>query len=560
MSEGPPEPASEDRREFTDEQAAVRRIARLVAEGAQRSTVFPAVLAELSRLLPADVATIVRYEPGFAVTVASWSRSGDVGAVSSRAPLGGHDLPTLVFETHRPALVEIDASADAGPAVAGAPRAAMCSAAGAPVRVEGLLWGLLAVASTGEGRLAPGTEQRVAVFADLVATAIRSDEAQEELRRIAEEQAAMRRVSLLVARGVKPDLLFAAVAEEVAVLFDADVAAIERLEPSGEATLMGTHGSMGQRRPGAHVELGPRSAIREVRRTGRPARWDLDDPTPGRVAEDLLQAGIRSAVDAPIVIEGRLWGGIVVASRHHRLPADTEQRLAEFTELVATAIANAEAQSNLMQSRTRIVATADRARRRIERDLHDGAQQRLVTLSLQVRAAQAMVPPDLDELRAELHHVAVGLTDALEELRELARGIHPAVLAEGGLLPALRTLAKRSPVPVDLELGAVGRSPQQVEVSAYYIVAEALTNAAKHAQASTVTVAVGKTEKVLQIMVRDDGVGGANFTLGTGLVGIKDRVEAVGGRFSVDSPRGSGTTLWAEFPLTDVTTPSVPPR
>ena len=229
------------------------------------------------------------------------------------------------------------------------------------------------------------------------------------------------------------------------------------------------------------------------------------------------------------------------------LPADTESRLAGFTELVATAIANAEAQAEVAASRARIVAAADQARRRIERDLHDGTQQRLVSLALKLRTAQAAVPP---ELGGQLDEAVAEATGALEELSKIARGIHPAILAKGGLRPALRTLARRSPIPVDLQVRADERLPDQIEVSAYYVVAEALTNAAKHSRASAVSVEVEVAGEVLRVAVCDDGAGGADQARGTGLVGLKDRVEALGGRIFLDSPRGAGTSLQAEFPLT----------
>jgi signal transduction histidine kinase len=252
----------------------------------------------------------------------------------------------------------------------------------------------------------------------------------------------------------------------------------------------------------------------------------------------------------PVSVESRLWGSVVVAFTHKELLAsDTEKRLAGFTELLATAIANAESQAEVAASRARIVAAADHARRRIERDLHDGAQQRLVSLELQLRAARAAVPPGSRELSAALDHVEAGLSAALGELREIARGIHPAILADGGLGPALRVLARRSPVPVDLEVPAAERLPEHVEVSAYYVVAEALTNAAKHARASAVSVELQVDGDALRISVRDDGAGGADFTAGTGLTGLKDRVEAIGGRIFLDSPRGAGTRLRVELPL-----------
>jgi signal transduction histidine kinase len=249
------------------------------------------------------------------------------------------------------------------------------------------------------------------------------------------------------------------------------------------------------------------------------------------------------------VVEGRVWGAIGVGLRRERLPQDTEQRLAEFTELVATAIANAESRAELTTSRARIVATADQTRRRIERDLHDGAQQRLVSLALHLRAAQAAAPPELGEFSAELNRAVAGAIGVLDELREIARGIHPAILAEGGLGAALRALARRSPIPVDLDMRVEGRLPEHVEVSAYYVVAEALTNAAKHARASTVAVTVEAADAVLRVAVRDDGAGGADYARGTGLVGLKDRVEALGGRIFLDSPRGAGTSLRVELPL-----------
>jgi signal transduction histidine kinase len=265
------------------------------------------------------------------------------------------------------------------------------------------------------------------------------------------------------------------------------------------------------------------------------------------VAHDV---GLRSGVATPIIVQGRLWGVMVAASLDEQpLAPDTEARLASFTELVATAIANAESRSALDASRARIVAAFDEARRRIERDLHDGAQQRLVSLGLTLRAAQTAVPPKLGELGSELANVAEGLTNVVDELRELASGIHPAILAKGGLGSALRTLARRSTVPVELDVQAQDRLPEPVEVATYYVVSEALTNAAKHAQASVVQVEVAAVGGVLRLGVRDDGVGGADPTRGSGLVGLKDRVEALGGTITVQSPPGAGTALQVDLPL-----------
>jgi len=282
---------------------------------------------------------------------------------------------------------------------------------------------------------------------------------------------------------------------------------------------------------------------------GRLARIEYDKAISGEIGRVAAgDEGLASSVGVPVRVEGQLWGAIVVAyTGGELLPADTESRLSGFTELLATAIANAEAQAEVTASRARVVAAADQARRRIERDLHDGTQQRLVTLALRLRGAQAAAPP---ELREELGGAVAEATSALDELRETARGIHPAILADGGLRPALKALAGRSPIPVDLQIRVEERLPEPVEVSAYYVVAEALTNAAKHARASAVTVEAEVDGDLLRVTVRDDGVGGARLGGGSGLAGLKDRVEALGGRIVMHSPPGAGTVLRAEFPLT----------
>jgi signal transduction histidine kinase len=237
--------------------------------------------------------------------------------------------------------------------------------------------------------------------------------------------------------------------------------------------------------------MGGQNVTTLVLDSGRPARTESYANASGAAAPAAHRWGARSAAGTPITVEGRLWGLMTVAvTDEEPLPVGTEERLAGFTELVATAIANSQAQAELTASRARIVATADQTRRRIERDLHDGAQQRLVSLVLQLRAVKAAIPAELKELAAELDGVAAGMDGALEDLREFARGIHPAILAEGGLGPALRTLARRAPVPVQLQVLAQGRLPEPVEVAAYYVVAEALANAAKHARAAGVTVEV----------------------------------------------------------------------
>jgi signal transduction histidine kinase len=265
-------------------------------------------------------------------------------------------------------------------------------------------------------------------------------------------------------------------------------------------------------------------------------------------------------VGVPVSAESRLWGVLLAGSTSDEVPPpDSEARLTAFAELVSTAIANAEARAEVAASRARIVAAADQARQRIERDLHDGAQQRLVLLALRLRDAQTTVPPELGALRAQLGSAVAAAGDALEEVHEIARGIHPAVLASGGLRPALRGLARRSLLPVRLDLLVDQRLPEHVEVSAYYVVAEALTNAVKHARASVVSIRAEVTGRLLRVAVTDDGIGGAMVAGGTGLVGLKDRVEALGGRLRLESPEGGGTSLTAELPITTVDVSSVRP-
>jgi signal transduction histidine kinase len=255
-------------------------------------------------------------------------------------------------------------------------------------------------------------------------------------------------------------------------------------------------------------------------------------------------------VAVPIIVDKRVWGMAAVGSgAPDPLPPDTEARIGDFADLVATAIANAATRAELVASRARIVTAGDEARRRLERDLHDGAQQRLVSLGLQLRVAEEAMPPELDEFRGQLAEVLAGLTGVSADLQEISRGIHPAILSRGGLGPALKTLARRSSVPVDLDLTLDRRLPDSIEVAAYYVVAEALTNAAKHAAASLVTVCADTHDAALRLLIQDDGIGGADFGKGSGLIGLQDRVEALGGHMEIASPPGSGTSVHIGIPL-----------
>jgi signal transduction histidine kinase len=549
--------AGDDR--FAGEQAALWRVATLVARGTPAAEVFAAVTEEAGRLLGVGYASMGRYDPDYTrTTVASWSSAGATYPIGAQEKLGGQNLHTMVFRTGRPARLD-DYADSSGPVAEAARQLGLRAGVGVPVSVEGRLWGVMMVGSRA-GPLPAGTEARLAGFTDLAATAIASAQARVELGAYAEEQAALRRVAVLVARGAAPEEVFASVPREVGRLLDVHRATLARYGPDGTETVLAAWDSTRPTIPvGTQWSLGGRNMQTLVFQTRQPARIDDYDEASGAVAEAVREFGLRAAVGVPVSVGGQLWGVMVVASRAGPLPAGTEARLAGFTELVGTAIANAEAQAALTASRARIVATADATRRRIERNLHDGAQQRLVSLALDLRAAQETAPPGAGEHVHQLDEVAAGLDGVLQELREIARGLHPAILADGGLTPALKTLVRRSAIPVRLDIQVDRRLPDPVEIAAYYTVAEALTNAAKHAQATAADVQVAEGDGVLNVRVSDSGCGGADFSHGSGLMGLKDRAEALGGQFDLYSPPGAGTTLRVTLPLNDTSGPRMPP-
>jgi GAF domain-containing protein len=530
------------------EQAALRRVAMLVARGAPPEEVFAAVANEVARLLSADLANVCRYESeGMLTFVASASERFPVG---SRWPIGGQtNLATLVLETRRPARLDNYAEAT-GPLAEGIREDGIRSAVATPIIVEGRLWGVMAAGSSREQPLPPDTEARLASFTELVATTIANTEARTEVGRLADEQAALRRVATLVAEGAAPSKVFAAVTEEVARLFLADLATMCRYESDGTYTIVA---SAGKRFPGrGRLPLGGKNLATLVFETGRPVRIEDYAEASGPLADDVRAVGGRSAVGAPITVEDRLWGATgVVTSREQPLSADTEERLAAFMELVATAISNTEARTEVAASRTRIVAATDEERRRVVRDLHDGAQQRLVHTTITLKLARRALQNEDTALPALLTEALDHAQQATDELRELAHGILPAVLTQGGLRAGVDALASRMPVPVKNAV-SVGRLPAAVEATAYFVVAEALTNVAKHARARHAEVSARIQHGTLAVDVRDDGVGGARPDgRGSGLIGLADRLAAIDGQLRVDSPPGGGTLVAAEIPVLD---------
>jgi signal transduction histidine kinase len=330
----------------------------------------------------------------------------------------------------------------------------------------------------------------------------------------------------------------------------AELTALWRYQPDGSAILVATNVDADPRLPvGTRMTLEGENLLAMVSETGRPARHDSieTDNASGSTVGLIREIGLRTAVGAPIVVDRRVWGMAGLGSTNpDPLPADTEERISDFADLVAIAIANAAARDDLIASRARIVAAADDARRRLERDLHDGAQQRLVSLGLQLRLAESSAPPKLQE---QLAGVVAGLTAVSQELQQISRGIHPAILSKGGLGPALKTLARRCPVPVHVDVAVERRLPEPVEVAAYYVVAEALTNAAEYAQASEVNVCAETKGAILDLSIHDDGIGGADSRKGSGLIGLKDRVEVLGGHMQIASHPGSGTSLHVTIPV-----------
>jgi signal transduction histidine kinase len=549
---GPDPPGQTRLRQLVDEQAALRRVATLVAGGARPAEVFTAVADELGRLIGAEATFVSRVGhphgeggDGYLVVEGSYGRLSDRVPVGFRLDLRPGMIQTAALRTGRPVRIDGEQLAR-GPYGAWVATLGMRAGVATPIVVAGRQWGVT-VAATSREDFPAGTESRMADFMELAATAIANAQAEQDLRELAGTQAALRRLAMLVARGEPPEAVFAAVTSETLQHFGDGSAWLIRFELDGAAMLVAEEGpTRASVRVGERWESYPRTGlIATVMRTGQAAR--VDDYAAIDGGEPYLRDALRSAVAVPIHVNGRAWGMIAVGSGQGPLPPDTEQRMSQFTDLVGTAVANAQNRAELISSRARIVAASDDVRRRIERDLHDGSQQRLIALALRLRWVAA--PYEDQEVRTEIADVAAELIAVIDELREICRGIHPEILSTAGLGPALRALGRRSAVPVEMDVRIDGRLPESVEVGAYYVVSEMLSNAAKHARASVVEVDAEASDGTLRMCVRDDGIGGADPRRGTGLVGLTDRIEALGGTLSLQSPAGGGTTVSCELPV-----------
>ena len=536
------------RSELVGEQAALRRVATLVARGAPPPEVFAAVAQEVGQLLGVDATFIGRYGSDDTSTgVGSWSRAGPPVPLGMKARLDGTSVTALVFKTGRPARRESTDSAW-GEIATITRELGIQSAVGAPIVVEGRPWGVMIAASNDVEPLPPDTETRIAAFTELVATAISNTEARVEVSRLAEEQAALRRVATLVAREYSATQVFAEVAREMGLVLDAEGAWIYSYESDNSATAVAAWGAgeagLGV---GTRLDLDGDSVVALVRRTGRPARIDDYANAAGSTGVIARALGLRSAVGSPVIVGGRLWGAITaVTVRSQSFPADAESRIEEFTELVATAISNIQARSDLAASRARIVAAADEERRRVVRDLHDGAQQRLVHTVVTLKLARSALKDDPADAPPLVDEALQHAERATAELRELAHGILPSVLTRGGLRAGVVALASRMPVPVHNGV-LVDRLPLAVEATAYFVVAEALTNVAKHSHAEHVAVTAFVEEGILRVQVRDDGIGGARPD-GSGLIGLGDRLAVLDGSLHVESAPDDGTLITAAIP------------
>ncbi|WP_127502734.1 GAF domain-containing protein [Actinoplanes solisilvae] len=522
---------------LVDEHAAMRRVAVLVANGAQPEQVWKTVAAELGELCGAYHTSLSQYDAsGSANVVAVWSKNGAaIEAPRTRWPVTGDTLSSRMAATGAVARIDwSEVEGEVGRYIR--EQTTLGTSIMAPVYAQGELWGGLTAHSPRGTALAEDTDRRLTAFAELVGTSLAHATARAEVRRLADEQASIRRIATKVARQAALDEICQTVTEELAELFDIEDVRLFRFDPGDRMTVLGSHGILAGRYPvgSTHSVTGDVTVAR-VHREHRIIR--LDDPT---ITGD---AHLKCVIATPVRLGDRLWGALIAGSvQPGPIPERALPPLSDAVDLVATAVRKAEADEHVRASRQRIVTATDQARRTFERNLHDGAQQRLVALTLELRTLTDVDGPDRGAVADELDAI-------LTDLRELSRGLHPVALSQGGLLPALRLLVRRCPTPVRLSTPPTWTgADEEAETACYYVAAEALTNIAKHARATEADVALELDDSGITITVSDNGIGGVSPAQGTGLLGIADRVEAFGGHLSVTSPRGSGTTLTAHLP------------
>ena len=544
-AEGPVAPTRSEAMRMAAEQTGLRRVATLVARGISQDELFAAVNEEIARLVCADLTALLRFEPGGDVTlVAAWAGDRGPFPVGARRPADA--LLLGLAESGRARRIGGEDLARVRTFADVAERLGIRTAVGVPVMVGGRVWGASFVAAADPDAFPPDTEDRIAGFAELVETAIANAQARSQLAQVAEEQRALRQVATLVAGGASQSELFAAVAQQASRVLGGPPAALLRYGSEGDAVVVAASGGLAV--PGMRVAADGGGIAAAVQRCSGPVRVDSYATLEGAAGDAAREVGMRAAVGAPIVVAGVLWGTVIAMSDDEPLPPVTEDRLAKFAALVATAIDNTESAAELSASRARVVAAADESRHRIQRDLQEGAERRLVETTTTLRLAAGAIGDAGERVSGLLRESLDNAERATAELQELARGMLPAALDHGGLRAGVESLVAQMDLPVQVDVPA-GRLPRPVETTAYFVVAEALTNALKHSGAAHARVRGIVDEGALALEIADDGVGGADPAGGTGLLGLADRVAAAGGAISIASPPGGGTTLAVTVPV-----------
>jgi signal transduction histidine kinase len=554
----PPEARRDTLQRVAEEQAALRRVATLVGAGGMPEDIFGAVSDEVRQLVGIDVTSMFRCEWDDRLTLlAVRARSGPVlDSVIGRQIRLGPAFRALL-DGGRPQRLDAAGVAHWIGDLPEARALGLRASIGVPIIVEGRPWGAIFASATTTDALPAGAEQPFAQFTELVATAIANAQARSDLRKLAEEQAALRLVATYAMSGADADDILHLVAQEVGRVVDAQLTGVDRNRPGGHAVGVAGWAADGQPLP-LGVPWVQEPAVEGEQDAGGVIRVTRAEDTPdGSPSALLRERGIRTYIVVPIMVDGQPWGAMFAGtSRPDGFRGDAAERMRAFTELVAIAISAvaareelARSNERLAESRARVVAAADEERARVVRDLHDGAQQRLVNAIVTLKLARRAWTKDDGERASELTAEALEQAErANVDLRELAHGIIPSVLTHGGLLAGVRSLVDKVSLPLHLDVLAE-RLPRQVEANAYFIIAEALTNVLKHAEANEAEVRAFRADDTLAIEVHDDGVGGAVLSGSTGLLGLQDRAVAADGSLRVDSPPGGGTRLTATLPL-----------
>jgi signal transduction histidine kinase len=542
MSE--PEETNGEFARAAEEQAALRRVATLIAAGVADRELIVAVTHEIGRLFGSDKANVMRWEGNTIRVLGDWSAGGSMLEQGRVYMYGGDTITARVVETGGPRRVNSRADLDSDFARQRWDELGIEASIGAPIVLDGRVWGVVTASRRdADNPFPPGAENRLGDFAALVAQAIANAEARREMSALIAEQSALRRVATLVAGGRPQKEVLDVITSEVGALFAASAVTFVRWEGvQDEVVVVANWSASPSERvpPGAVQHPAPGGATLAVLETGLGSRSE----------ESMVERG--STIAAPVISNAQLVGALnAQRALGEPFPAEAEVRLRSFADLAGQSIANEHAQAELRASRARIVRSADETRQRLERNLHDGAQQRLVSVSIAFRLVLSKFLLG-DDVRALLASASEELTLALAELRDLARGLHPSILTDLGLGPALESLARRAPIACEVVNEIGEKLPAQVQAAMYYVVAESLTNVAKYAEASRIDVHASCTNGVARVLVADDGIGGANPRDGSGLGGLHDRVEALGGRLVVESGAGEGTRVLAEIPIADL--------